>query len=166
MKKPRVKNSREVLQHIDPSKKVRVYRNLHKGCISVKQDGIVRCHTDNVVLKDCKFIISKAGQRRVRLEKKKNVHAYVEGYVIDAHEADLAIGDSQWSEVYYNPYKCDGFMDKEQGKIAEFANFVDVDGDGFVGPQIIAHGIKHQHKPFEDIYSHLNDPLFRLVSMN
>lgn len=166
MKKPRVKNSREVLQHIDPSKKVRVYRNLHKGCISVKQDGIVRCHADNVVLKNCKFIVSKAGQRRVRLEKKKKVHAYVEGYVIDAHEADLAIGDSQWSEVYYDPYKCDGFMDKEQGKIAEFANFVDVDGDGFVGAQIIAHGIKHQHKHFKNIYNQLNDPLFKLFSMN
>ena len=35
-KKPRVEVSREVLDHIDPDKKVRVYRNLHKGCLSVQ----------------------------------------------------------------------------------------------------------------------------------
>ncbi len=71
MKKPRCETNRDVIQHIDPNKKVRVYRNLHRKCISVKQGGIVRCWTTNVVLKDCKFIISKAGQKRVRDEKRK-----------------------------------------------------------------------------------------------
>ena len=71
MKKPRCETNRDVIQHIDPTKKVRVYRNLHRKCISVKQGGIVRCWTTNVVLKDCKFIISKAGQKRVRDEKRK-----------------------------------------------------------------------------------------------
>ncbi len=87
MTKPFVETSKEVLQYIDPTKKVRVYRNLHKDCISVKQGGLVRCHATNVVLKDCKFIVSEAGQRRVRNEKKKNVHAFVEGYVVDARRS-------------------------------------------------------------------------------
>ena len=40
--KPFCENSTQVLEHINPAKKVRVYRNLHKKCVSVKQDGIVR----------------------------------------------------------------------------------------------------------------------------
>ena len=80
-KKPYCQKSIEVLEHIDPTKKVRVYRNLHKDCISVRQGGIVRCHSDNVVLKDCKFIVSEAGQKKVRKECKKNVHAFSEGFV-------------------------------------------------------------------------------------
>ena len=50
MKKPRVKKSREILAHIDNTKKVRVYRNLHKDCFSVKQAGLVCCHADQVML--------------------------------------------------------------------------------------------------------------------
>ena len=71
--KPHVQKSSEVAEHIDPNKRVRVYRNLHKNCFSVKQDGLVRCHADHVTLEDCKFIVSKAGQERVRDEGRKNV---------------------------------------------------------------------------------------------
>ena len=88
MKKPRTANSKEVLAYVNRLQKVRVYRNLHKKCLSVKQGGIVQCHTDNIVLRDCKFIVSKAGQKRVRDEKRKNVHAYVEGYVVNARKTD------------------------------------------------------------------------------
>ena len=69
--KPFCETSTEVLDHIDPEKPVYVYRNLHKNCLSVRQGGIVRCHAENVVLKDCKFIVSEAGQRRVRNEKEE-----------------------------------------------------------------------------------------------
>jgi len=109
MNKPRVKNSTDVLKHIDPTKKVRVYRNLHKKCVSVKQGGIVRCHSENVVLKDCKFIVSEAGQRRVRNEKKKNVHAFIEGYVVGASKANELL-DFGWETVYYNPYTTDHWL--------------------------------------------------------
>ena len=70
-KKPFAENSRQILEHINPEKKVRVYRNLHKKCLSVKQDGIVRCHASYVSLKDCSFIVNAAGQNRVRTEKRK-----------------------------------------------------------------------------------------------
>tara|TARA_Y100000593_G_scaffold80116_1_gene149419 strand:+ start:5260 stop:5727 length:468 start_codon:yes stop_codon:yes gene_type:complete len=109
MKKPFVETSLEVLDHIDPSKKVRVYRNLHKKCVSVRQGGIVKCHAVNVVLKDCRFIVSEAGQRRVREEGKKNVHAFVEGYVRSARES-LNLLDFGWDSVYYNPYETDHWV--------------------------------------------------------
>ncbi len=104
--KPFVETSKEVLSHIDASKRVRVYRNLHKKCVSVKQGGIVRCHATNVVLKDCKFIVSEAGQRRVREEGRKNVHAFVEGYVADALKS-LVLLDFGWETVYYKLYDTD-----------------------------------------------------------
>ena len=142
MKKPRVETSREVLSHIDPSKKVRVYRNLHKKCFSVKQDGLVRCHVDNVVLEDCKFIVSKAGQKRVRDEKKKNVHAFVEGFVVDARETDHVCSDTPWAwdNLYYNPYECDGFMNNRSERIAEFADYADLDKDDRV---ILAYNVSY-----------------------
>lgn len=138
MKKPRVQKSSEVVDFIDAGKKVRVYRNLHKKCYSVKQDGLVKCHADQVTLQEVKFIVSKAGQKRVRDEKKKNVHAYLEGYVVDARQADnivdgkksdtdLEAGLSDWESVYYNPYECDGFMSTETERVAEFAEFASLD---------------------------------------
>ena len=154
MSKPRVNVSREVLEHIDPSKPVRVYRNLHKQCLSVKQGNLVRCHVDNVVLKDCKSIVSKAGQRRVRNEKKKNVHAFVEGYVVNAREADhidssvsdaeLCEGKSNWQLLYYNPYECDGFESSVTGSEAKYADYVDLCADGYMGPEIYAAGITYK----------------------
>ncbi len=106
MTKPFAKISDDVLQWIDPTKKVRVYRNLHKKCVSVRQGSTVRCHATNVVLRDCRFIVSQAGQRRVRDEKKKNVHAFIEGYVVSARRS-LELLDFGWESVYYNPYETD-----------------------------------------------------------
>jgi hypothetical protein len=123
---PHVENSRQVLEHIDTDKPVRVYRNLHKQVISVKQGGLVRCHADNVVLHLCKFIVSKAGQKRVRDEKRKNVHAYIEGVVVNARETDNLLPFS-WTELYYNPYKTDFWQDRASGKEVESAEWVDVD---------------------------------------
>ena len=40
-KKPFCEKSKDVLQYIDETKPVYVYRNLHKQCLSVRQDGIV-----------------------------------------------------------------------------------------------------------------------------
>ena len=129
MKKPHVKNSHEVLQYIDADKPVRVYRNLHKKCLSVQQKGIVRCHVDNIVLMDVKFLVSKAGQQKVRDEKKKQVHAYVAGTVVDSRKT-LELLDCGWSEVIYNPYYTDYFTCKESGRYIDTAWFADVDAEG------------------------------------
>ncbi len=140
MKKPRVEKSSEVAQHIDPYKPVRVYRNLHKNCLSVKQDGIVRCHADSVFLGDCRFIVSEAGQKRVRDEGRKNVHAFVEGVLVDARETDNYVdghlsdqeiewGHSRWIDLYYNPYKVDGFTNKQTGSVVSWAKFVEIDDE-------------------------------------
>jgi len=126
--KPHVTRNSEVAQHIDPTKKIRVYRNLHKNCFSVKQDGLVRCHADHVTLQDCKFIVSKAGQKRVRDEKKKNVHAFVEGLLVDTREADAIVDGAKWfwQKAYYNPYTCDTFINQYDGSPLETAIYADM----------------------------------------
>ena len=135
--KPHVQKSSEVAEHIDPTKKVRVYRNLHKNCFSVKQGGLVRCHADHVTLEDCKFIVSKAGQERVRDEGRKNVHAFVEGVLVNTREADDIVdgtksdaevyaGKSDWQQAYYNPYTCDTFINQYDGSPLETARFADL----------------------------------------
>jgi len=150
MKKPRVGRSLEIWDHIDPSRKVRVYRNLHKKCFSIKQDGLVCCHAEHVTLQECKFIISKAGQSRVRNDQQKNVHAFIEGYVVGTNEADLEVdgevtdgqlmsGLTNWETLYYNPYECDGFMNTGQSMIADTARFVDLycDDTVFYGADVV-----------------------------
>jgi len=148
MKKPRVKKSIEIRSYIDPHIKVRVYRNLHNNCFSVKQNGIVRCHADSVTLHDCKFVISKAGQKRVRDEERKNVHAFVEGWVVDTSKADHVVdgtksdeeinqGKSEWKKLFYNPYLCDGFVRDDEfnwkkPSIAARAYFVNMSNEDFV----------------------------------
>ena len=124
MKKPFCQNNREILEHVDSAKPIRAYRNLHRKCISIKQDGIVRCWSTNVVLENCKFIVSKAGQKRVRDEKKKNVHAYVQGALAKVRETDFLTDD--WTESYYNPYHTDTFQDVATGQPITGAKFVDI----------------------------------------
>jgi hypothetical protein len=127
--KPRVKTSREVIPHINPARAVFVYRNLHKKCLSVQQDGIVRCHVDNIVLEDCEFRVSKAGQRRVRDEKKKNVHAKVKGVVV-SHPSDIL--ELEWDTVYYNPYRTDEFTETATKRHVKGAKFVDIEASGSI----------------------------------
>ena len=65
-------------------KKVEVYRNLHKNCFSIRQNGKVVDYVysgQELHLTDVEFRVQPAGRERVRREKKKNVHAYVKGTV-------------------------------------------------------------------------------------
>ena len=92
---------------IDHKKKVFVYKNLHKDCWSVKQDGLVKAHTDKINLWDCAFRVNARGRQKVLDEQRKNVHAGINGY-IDEFDLDLP----NTVEVTYNPYKYDSFVDK------------------------------------------------------
>lgn len=127
--KPRVSNSREVLAHINPDRPVFVYRNLHQKCLSVQQDGIVRCHTDNIVLEDAEFRVGKAGQRKVREEQRKNVHAKIKGMLVPNPQDILSMG---WDTVYYNPYRTDEFTEQVTKRHVKSAKFVDVEASGSI----------------------------------
>ena len=112
---------------IDTSKRVYVYYNLHKKVWSVRQSGKVVKHTKDIILKDCRFLVSKAGQKRVRQEKKKNVHAGVSGYVVD-NIPEAKLGMSSEAFLTYNPYKHDGFMAfNDPYEIVKYADYVQLE---------------------------------------
>ena len=91
---------------IDYSKKVFVYKNLHKDCWSVKQDGLVKAHTEEVRMWDCAFQVNAKGRQKVLEEQRKNVHAGIKGYIDNDQQVPSGV------EVTYNPYKYDSFVDK------------------------------------------------------
>tara|TARA_Y100000361_G_scaffold38468_1_gene32952 strand:- start:1501 stop:1938 length:438 start_codon:yes stop_codon:yes gene_type:complete len=125
---------------IDFSKKVFVYKNLHKNCWSVKQGGLVKAHALELNLYDCTIKVSRAGQARVRKEKRKNVHAGIKGYLEPYHlglsyEAELTdevktfqrawegLPNSQMREITYNPYKYDSFVHMDDRTPRWFGSF-------------------------------------------
>ena len=96
---------------IDESRKVFIYKNLHKDCWSVKQDGLVKMHTHDLSLFDCSFRVNKKGREKVLKEKRKNVHAGISGYidrlrVVDARNPDYY----NYKVATYNPYKFKSFV--------------------------------------------------------
>lgn len=101
--------------NIDNQKPVRVYFNLHKKVFSVQQKNekgswIVRGYASDIKLKDAKFKVSQAGRARVLREKRKNVHAFVEGFV---SEASIETP----TKISYNPYKFDHFYTTKEEKV-------------------------------------------------
>ena len=61
--------------------RVKVYFNLNLDCLSVidAETGLLYCHAHRVELHNAKFRVQEAGRQRVLREKRKNVHAYIQG---------------------------------------------------------------------------------------
>lgn len=133
--KPLVRTNEDIAKHIDTSKPIRIYRNLHRQCLSIMQAGKVACHAENVLMQNVRFIVSRAGQKRVRETKRKNVHAFIEGTWTNGNVPPV-LGD--WVELYYNPYTCDGFINRKSGQIVNVAQCCDVEADPNVSPYIMA----------------------------
>jgi hypothetical protein len=93
---------------IDPNKKIEIYFNLHKKTWSVRQGGKVVQHTNFICVRDPQYVVRKTGKEKVRREKRKNVHAFVRGYV----ENRLPTFPKKNMFVTYNPYKNDSFVER------------------------------------------------------
>ena len=106
--------------HIDTSRKVFVYKNLHKDCWSIKQDGLVKAHTHDLEMWDCAFHVNAKGRAKVLEEKRKNVHAGIKGY-IDDHGVSAI--EYPLHAVTYNPYKYDSFVDKTTEEPIYYSQF-------------------------------------------
>ena len=118
MSKPIANSYEEQVALLDPQKPCRVYRNLHTGLWSVKQ-GIVRFHTNCIFLKDVTFPVNEKVRQRVIANKRKEVHAFVMGFITQTGDAplfDAYCKDKQ--EVTYNPYKNETFVCKDRKVIS------------------------------------------------
>jgi len=96
-------------------KRVKVYRNLRAGkangfkTYSVLHEGRVVAHVGEIMLSEATFVVRKGGQKRVREQRRKNVHAFVVGTVVRSGMGIEADGKLP-AVVTYNPYKDDHFM--------------------------------------------------------
>lgn len=93
-------------------KRVMVYYNLHKHTFSVSYLGKIILYADMVKLNDVEFRVREGGRERVRGEKRKNVHAFVIGDLVDYCEHPCSnFNEPDFGEVItYNPYKHESFV--------------------------------------------------------
>ena len=100
------------MKSLDKTKKVEVYFNLHKKCWSIRQAGKPVVHSDFVEIKEPQFVVQQGGNARVRREKRKNVHAFVRGYLTDR----VGIFPKNKKIETYNPYKHTSFVERGTDK--------------------------------------------------
>lgn len=98
--------------------KVMVYYNLHKKTFSIQHKGLVIAHADYVKLNDVEFRVRKTGKNKVRSEKRKNVHAFVVGKLMDfcKYPCDSLPEEKNGNVITYDPYIYDSFVKKENGE--------------------------------------------------
>ena len=89
--------------------KVRAYWNLHRQCWSIQQNGKVIGYADSLLLSNVTFKVSESGRQRGIREKKKNVHAFACGTLL---EKNLVKPDNLNRAISYNPYRFGFFFDK------------------------------------------------------
>lgn len=140
----------------DKTKLVYVARILtgpHKNMFSVRQKGKVVAYTDNIVLKNCEYVVGEGGRQRVLKTRRKNVHAFIRGIlssVGEVRDAELKIFltdlDSALKTrvVSYNPYKAPHFYTCPKNPVDNpvyTSDFVDCDlrgEDTTLNPPVLA----------------------------
>ena len=105
---------------IDYGRPVRIYRNLHAKTdehkYSILQGGLVRGHTNCLMLTgdtfdNVRFLVNKRIQSKVRANKRKLVHAFIEGRIVDRAMGTEARQDATWpGRITYNPHTDDTFV--------------------------------------------------------
>jgi hypothetical protein len=118
------RNQHDPRYRIKKNRPVYVYKNLHKDCWSVKQHGLVKAHipaNEPVAMWDCYFHVDAKGRERVIKEQRKNVHAFVKGYLQEFCNLDT---NGKEVEVTYNPYKYETFVDKSDESFVYYADEV------------------------------------------
>lgn len=103
----------EEKQHL--GERVMVYYNLHKHTFSVSYNGRVIAHADYVKLFNVEFRVRQGGRDKVLKEKRKNVHSFVIGTLVDycKYPCENMPSEPNNNIVTYNPYKYNSFVMKD-----------------------------------------------------
>ena len=90
--------------------RIRAYYNLHRKCFSVQdyQTGLVTEHTDKLFVTNAIFVVRESGNKKVKREGRKNVHAFVNGI----RQSKWVEPTMDFQEVAYNPYTMNFFQYK------------------------------------------------------
>lgn len=109
---------------IEKGQEVLIYRNLHRGCWSIKdaKSKLVLGYCMDVQLKDVTTKVSEAGRQKVIREKKKNVHAFIKGKIVGFDKG------KHKKTAYYNPYKTKTFLDENGNPFTEAKAVTMTDG--------------------------------------
>ena len=105
-----LRNQQDPRYTLKKNRPVYVYKNLHKDCWSIKQHGLVKAHvprSEALGMWDCYFHVDTKGREKVLREKRKNVNT-----------------DRPATEVTYNPYKYETFVDKSNEQFVYYADEV------------------------------------------
>jgi len=107
--------------NVEVGEDVFVYKNLRYDCWSIRVGRKVKQHANVVWLTDVTFKVSQAGRRRVLREGRKNVHAGLEGTLINYTDASVPDHPvyrklEKWYTIQYNPYRIDYFLDNKTNK--------------------------------------------------
>ena len=96
-------------------KKVMVYYNLHKHTFSVTYKGRLISHSDYVKLTDVEFRVRQGGREKVVKEKRKNVHSFVIGTLMDycKYPCESLPSEPNSHIVTYDPYKYNSYVMKD-----------------------------------------------------
>lgn len=92
---------------INYTKPVYIYRNLNKKGVwySILQNGLVAAHCTSLKLINCIFLVNEVTRRKVLKYRKKLVHAYIKGTILE----DYVYPPGDPCKVIYNPYEMDTF---------------------------------------------------------
>lgn len=95
--------------------KVMVYYNLHKHTFSISRNGRVIAHADFVKLTDVEFRVRQGGREKVLKDKRKNVHSFVIGTLMDycKFPCENLPSEPNSNIVTYNPYKYNSYVVKD-----------------------------------------------------
>jgi len=87
--------------------RIRAYYNLHRKCFSIQdyQTGLVIEHTDKLFVTNAMFVVRESGNKKVKREGRKNVHAFVNGI----RQSKLPLSYQGYLWVKYDPYTMDFF---------------------------------------------------------
>ena len=127
---------------LDPNVKYRVYRNLTDKTLSIMDTRTKKVvgHTNKILLREVKFIVSKKGVERIRESGRKQVIAFAEGYFVNylglegEGPTEFKNWESKYADseaIYFNPYKYYTFVNAVNEPIL-YKEYVQITNDGWI----------------------------------
>ncbi len=117
---------------IDKNLPVRVFKNLKHDCYSIMQRGVIKASARQVRLIGVEFRVRESGRQRMLTEKKKNVHAFAVGRLVDyVHPSDPRdMEPIVGRDAFYDPYRYPSFVDRETKAPIMAVSIAQFDEDG------------------------------------
>lgn len=81
-------------RHIDYTKPVKIYKNLHNGMFSIRQNNLVIGHCEQFVLSNPTYKVNEKARQAVIQTGQKNVHSFLVGYIWE-QQKDIFINNGK-----------------------------------------------------------------------